>query len=270
MSAHATEERTASPVAGSASLVHYEVLDGIARVSLDAPPLNILSAAVMLQLTSAVERALADHTLVGIVVDANGRAFSAGADIGEHRPEHAPEMIAAFSRLFEVLGASELPIVMAVDGAALGAGFELAMMADVLIASDRATFGQPEIRLGFFAPVGVTALPARVGIGRALEITCTGRTYTASEMHDMGFVSRVVAPADLTAAVDAVLADLRRASPLVMRMNVRMTRTLFGRSFENGRRTAEAVFLGELMATEDVREGLASFFEKRRPVWRNR
>lgn len=252
------------------TLVRYEMRDGIAHVTLDAPPLNILSAAMMLQLTDALERAQADRSLTAVAIDANGRAFSAGADIGEHRPEQAPEMISAFSRLFRVLGASELPLVMAVDGAALGAGFELAMMADVLLASDRATFGQPEIRLGFFAPVGVTALPARVGVARALEITCTGRTYTAAEMLAMGLLSRVIASAELPAALEGVLADLRRASPLVMRMNVRMTRTLFGQPFEDARRAAERVFLGELMATEDVREGLASFFEKRRPAWKNR
>jgi len=270
MTAKRTRRREAAHASEPIGLVRYEVQEGIARVTLDAPPLNILTAEVMAQLTSALERAHADHTLVGVVIDAVGRAFSAGADIGEHQPEQAPVMIAAFSRLFKVLGASELPIVIAVDGPALGAGFELAMMGDVLIATERSTFGQPEIRLGFFAPVGVTALPARVGLGRALEITCTGRTYTAAEMHRMGLVSRVAGPGELTAAVGGVLVDLRRASPIVMRMNVRMTRTLFGRSFEGARRAAEKAFLGELMATEDVREGLAAFAEKRRPEWRNR
>lgn len=252
------------------SLVRYEVRDGIAHVTLDAPPLNILTAAMMLELTDALERAQADRSLTAVAVGANGRAFSAGADVGEHRPEQAPGMIAAFSRLFGVLGASELPLVMAVDGAALGAGFELAMLADVLLASDRATFGQPEIRLGFFAPVGVTALPSRVGLPRALEITCTGRTYTAGEMLAMGLVSRVVSSTELPAVTESVLAELRRSSPLVMRMNVRLTRTLFGQPFEEARRAAENVFLGELMATQDVREGLASFFEKRPPAWKNR
>jgi cyclohexa-1,5-dienecarbonyl-CoA hydratase len=252
------------------SLVRYEVRDSIAHVTLDAPPLNILTAAMMLELTDALARAQADRSLTAVAVGANGRAFSAGADIGEHRPEQAPGMIAAFSRLFGVLGASELPLVMAVDGAALGAGFELAMLADVLLASDRATFGQPEIRLGFFAPVGVTALPSRVGLARALEITCTGRTYTAAEMLAMGLVTRVVSSSELAAVTESVLAELRRSSPLVMRMNVRLTRTLFGQPFEEARRAAENVFLGELMATQDVREGLASFFEKRPPAWKNR
>lgn len=253
-----------------AGLVRFEAKDGVAFITLSSPPLNILSMAMMDELTLALERARADRALLAVVISAEGRAFSAGADIGEHRPEQAPGMIASFSRLFALLGAIELPLVMAVDGPALGGGFELALMADILLASERSTFGQPEIRLGFFAPVGVTALPARVGLQRAIEITCTGRTYTAAEMAEMGLVRRVVAPEQLEPALEAVLADLRRASPLIMRMNVRVLRQSLGQPFAVACPTAERIFLDELMVTEDVREGIASFYEKRRPAWKNR
>lgn len=258
---------------GTATMtVRYAMRQEIAHVTLDAPPLNILSAAMMEELTVAVRRALDEPAAKALVLQAGAgcRAFSAGADVGEHRPEQAPAMIAAFSSLFSALGASALPIVAAVDGAALGAGFELAMMADVLLASDRATFGQPEIRLGFFAPVAVAALARRVGLGRAVEMTSTGRTYGADEMREFGLVSRVVASADLPQALEATLVDLRRASAAVLRMNVRLTRALHDRPFEEGRREAERVFLDELIRTEDVREGVAAFFEKRPPIWRNR
>lgn len=256
--------------ATSTSAVRYDVRDDVAFVTLAAPPVNVLHASTMADLADAVERAQADHALKALVVQSATRAFSAGADVGEHRPEEAPAMIATFSRLFAALGALELPTVMAVDGAALGAGFELVMMADVLLATERATFGQPEIRLGFFAPVGVAWLPARIGLARAIEVTSTGRTYSAAEMHAMGLVSRVVSEGELATALEQVLDDLRRASPVVLRMNVRLAKKLNGRSFEIARREAEAVFLGELMATDDVREGIASFFEKRRPAWKNR
>ena len=249
--------------------VRFEARDGVAFVTLDAPPLNILSMAMMDALTAALARASADRSLLAVVIAAEGRAFSAGADIGEHSPEQAPAMIAAFSRLFAVLGAIELPLVMAVDGPALGAGFELALMADILLATDRSTFGQPEIRLGFFAPVGVTALAARVGMPRAIEITCTGRTYSATEMAQMGLAVRVVSVEELAGTLDRVLKDLRRASPLVMRMNVRVLRQSIGQPFEVARCAAERIFLDELMATDDVREGIASFQEKRRPAWKN-
>ena len=260
---------TSTPT-GTGSQVHYEVRDEIAYLTLDAPPLNILTAALMRQLTALIQQAQQDTTLKGVAVTSTARAFSAGADVAEHQPERAGEMIEAFSRLFGALAALELPLVMAVDGAALGAGLELAVMADILLASDRATFGQPEIRLGFFAPVGVAWLPTRIGLGRALEVTCTGRTFSAAEMQTMGLVSRVVAPDQLAQALEGVLNDLRLASPVIMRMNVRLSRRLAGQPFETARRDAERVFLEELLATEDVREGIASFIEKRRPVWRNR
>ncbi|MBI3567425.1 MAG: enoyl-CoA hydratase/isomerase family protein, partial [Gemmatimonadetes bacterium] len=191
--------------ATTTSAVRYDVRDDVAFVTLDAPPVNVLHAATMADLAEAVERAQADPSLKALVLQSATRAFSAGADVGEHRPEEAPAMIATFSRLFAALGAIELPLVMAVDGAALGAGFELVMMADVLLASERATFGQPEIRLGFFAPVGVAWLPARIGLARAIEVTSTGRTYTAAEMQAMGLVSRVVAEGELAGALEQVL-----------------------------------------------------------------
>ncbi len=260
----------AASTAQIGTTVQYEVRDAVAHIVLDAPPLNILTADVMTQLAAAVDRAQADPSVVAVSVTANGTAFSAGADVGEHRPENAPAMIAAFSRLFAAFGACEVPIVMAVDGAALGAGFEVALMADILLASTAATFGQPEIRLGFFAPVGVSWLSARVGPARAVEITATGHTYTAAEMAAMGLVSHVMPPPELAGRVASVLGELRRASPAVMRLNVRLVRQLQGRPFEPGRLEAERVFLDELMGLDDVNEGIASFFEKRRPVWHNR
>jgi cyclohexa-1,5-dienecarbonyl-CoA hydratase len=252
------------------SQVRYDSREGVAQITLDAPPLNILTAALMDDVGAAIARATADPGAKALVLRAEGRAFSAGASVEEHRPEQVGAMIASFGRLFRTLDACELPVVIAVAGAALGGGFELAMMADVLIATEEATFGQPEIRLGFFAPVGVVRLPALVGPARAMEITCSGRTYSAAEMHAFGLVSRVVAAAQLDEAVETVLKDFRRASPFILRMNTRVLKSLRGVSFAPALEEAERVFLSELMPTEDVQEGLAAFFEKRKPVWKNR
>lgn len=251
------------------ALVRWSIRERVAYVTLDNPPLNILTARMMGELGEALGAIRSDRSLVAVAVTAGGKAFSAGADVDEHRPENAATMIGAFDRMFDGLAALEVPTVMAVDGAALGAGFELAMAADVLLASERATLGQPEIRLGFFAPAAVAYLPELVGPARAMEITCTGRAYDAATMRDWGLVSRLVPSEDLAAALEGVLADFRRASPLVMRMNVRLLRKRSARA-EEARKEAQRVFLDELMATEDVREGIASFSEKRRPVWKNR
>ncbi len=250
--------------------IRFEIRDDVAYLTLASPPLNVLSGAMMDEISNALEVVAGDATLKALAIDAEGKAFSAGADVGEHRPEQAAGMIAAFSRMFRGFEALELPVVMAVDGAALGAGFELVQMADLLIASEHATFGQPEIRLGFFAPVGVARLPALVGRARAMEITCSGKSYTAEQMRTFGLVSQVVASEQLGDLVEKSLGTFRRASPLVMRMNVRVLKSLLGKDFETARVEAERIFLEELMATEDVREGIASFFEKRRPAWKNR
>ena len=244
--------------------------DDVAYLELQAPPHNILTCQLMGQISAALDEVAKDATLKAVALTAVGKAFSAGADVGEHAPERAAELIEAFGGLIRRLAALELPVVMAADGAALGGGFELVMMADVLLASERASFGQPEIRLGFFAPVAVARLPALVGPARATEIVCSGRSYTAEEMHRYGLVTKLVPSAELGQALEATLADLRRASPLIMRMNVRMLKRLAGRSFAEALPMAEQAFLRELMATEDVREGIASFFDKRRPQWRNR
>jgi cyclohexa-1,5-dienecarbonyl-CoA hydratase len=250
--------------------VSYQVRESVGYLQLASPPLNVLSGQMMDEITSVVQAAGADDDLKALAVTADGKAFSAGADVGEHRPEEADKMIAAFSKMFRAIGALEIPVVMAVDGAALGAGFELVLMADVLLATERAKFGQPEIRLGFFAPVGVAWLPRLVGRSRAMEITCSGRSYDAATAADWGLVSRVVASDALDAVLEEVLNDFRKASPLILRMNVRMLKQLDGKPFEEARVEAEKVFLEELMKTEDVQEGIASFFEKRRPQWKNR
>jgi len=250
--------------------VSYEVREDVGYLKLKSPPLNVLTGAMMGEISSVLEKVAADDGLKALAITAEGKAFSAGADVGEHRPEEAGAMIGAFSDMFRRFGEIQVPVVMAVDGAALGAGFELVLMADVLIASERARFGQPEIRLGFFAPLGVAWLPRLVGPARAMEITCSGRAYDAQTARDWGLVSRVVASEELETALEETLGDFRNASPLVMRMNVRMVRKFGARSFEEDRREAERVFLEELMKTEDVREGIASFFEKRKPEWKNR
>ena len=144
------------------------------------------------------------------------------------------------------------------------------MMADIILATENATFGQPEIRLGFFAPVGIIRLPELIGTARAMEITCSGKVYSAAEMKEYDIVTAIVPEEGLEDTLEGVLKDFRRASPLVMRMNTRTLKGLRARPFDEALKEAERVFLEELMATEEPLEGITSFNEKRRPEWNNR
>ncbi len=251
------------------TLVEYRVENNVAYLHLNNPPVNIMSAAMMDQMSGLLETMAGDRDLKAVAITAAGKAFCAGADVGEHRPENAAGMIASFGRLFRLLDALEIPVVMAVGGAAMGAGFELILMADVLLATQRAKFGQPEIRLGFFAPVGVVVLPELVGRARAMEITCTGRAYSAHEMADMGLVSQVVADDELEEAMENVLNDFRAASPLVLRLNTRTLKASRSGSFADKLGQAEDVFLAELMTSEDPVVGIEAFYAKSAPEWRN-
>ena len=250
-------------------LASYRVADDVAYLQLHNRPVNIMSAAMMQEMSAHLETVAADRTLKALAVTAAGKAFCAGADVGEHRPEQAPAMIAAFGRLFRQLDALEIPIVMAVGGAAMGAGFELILMADILLASEKSVFGQPEIRLGFFAPVGVVELPALVGRAKAMEITCTGRSYSAEEMVRLGLVTRVVGADELDDALEGVLKDIRRSSPLVLRLNTRTLKRSRPVDFAAALAEAERVFLEELMTSNDPVEGIEAFYAKRRPEWKN-
>jgi cyclohexa-1,5-dienecarbonyl-CoA hydratase len=225
---------------------------------------------MMDEIAEHAARIAEQDTLKAVVFRAEGKAFSAGADVAEHAPDMAETMIKAFSGMFTALFALDIPVIMAVDGAALGGGFELVMAGDMVIATEGAKFGQPEIKLGFFAPLGVAYLPTLVGYRRAMEITCTGRTYDAQTMRDWGFVSEVVALEALDETVEKLLRDLRYVSPLVLRMNVRALRQTMALPVQEGHVAAERVFLDELMKTEEVVEGIASFSEKRKPQWKNR
>jgi len=164
----------------------------------------------------------------------------------------------------------QVPVVAAVQGACLGGGMELAIACDVVIASQKALFGQPEIKLGFFPPYAAIRLPQLVGPAKAIEICTTGKRYTADQAVAMGFVSQAVAPEQFEEAVDKLMGEIRSSSPLILRLNKRAVKQHLGMNFEEALAGVSDLFLNTLMKTQDTLEGIRSFEEKRKPVWNNR
>jgi cyclohexa-1,5-dienecarbonyl-CoA hydratase len=252
--------------------IAFEKQDGVAWLTLNKPPLNVLDVAMMREINTALEGLGSDNSIKVLVFQAaeGSKAFSAGVDVSDHTADKVKEMIEVFHRIFFLLDELEAPTVAVVGGAALGGGCELALFCDMIIASEKASFGQPEIQVGVFPPVAVVALPEIVGPKKALEMVLIGDRIRAAEAQRLGLVNTVVPPEELQAAADEFVGKLAKLSGAVLRLTKRAVREGSVGRFAEGLAAVEELYLGPLMATEDAHEGLAAFMEKRSPVWKDK
>lgn len=179
-------------------------------------------------------------------------------------------MLAGFHGAIRRLRKLPATTLAAVDGACLGGGMELALVCDLVLATDRARFGQPEIRLGCYPPVAAALYPSRLGHGRTMELLLTGRPLDAEEAERLGLVTWRVAHDQLDARLGELADELTRPSAAVTRLTKRAVLAGGEHPFEAALAIAERLYLDELAETDDMREGIAAFLEKRSPVWRHR
>ena len=250
--------------------VRSTIEDGLARITIARPPLNILTNAMLRELAEAFESASRNDAVRLIRLDAEGKLFCAGVDVGDHVGEALPEMIGGLSKLFDTMAHVEVPTVSVVHGAALGGGCELILGTDLCLASERASFGQPEIRLGLFAPPASVLLPRLVGERRAMGMLLSGAAISATEARGIGLVNEVFPDDVFDEQVDAWLAGLLQLSGVAMRLAKRAVREARSGEVGDAHRRVNRLYLEELMATADAQEGLGAFMNKRRPVWTHR
>ena len=243
---------------------------GIARIIFNRPKHNMLSIPMMKEINSELEALLADRNLKCLVFAAEGPSWCAGVDVADHKPEVVGDMIATFNRLFELIDKLEVPTIAAVHGACLGGGMEVAIACDMIIASKSALFGQPEIKLGFFPPYAAIRLPKLVGPAKAMEICVTGKRYTADEARSMGFLSQVADDDKFGGELEKLVGEIKTSSPLIIRLNKRAVRQNLDKDFAAALANVGDLFLHTLMKTEDTQEGMNSYFERRKPEWKNR
>jgi cyclohexa-1,5-dienecarbonyl-CoA hydratase len=247
-----------------------EDTDGVARITLARPKHNVFDIEMMNELNRHLEMLLTDQALKCVVFFAEGPSWCAGMEVADHKPDIVDEMIATFNRIFELIEQFEVPLIAAVHGACLGGGMELAIACDMVIASEKAFFGQPEIKLGFFPPYAAIRLPQLIGPAKAIEVCTTGKRYSAAEAVSMGFVAKAVDPDQFDEAVEKLIAEIQYNSPLIIRLNKRAVRQYLGLDFDKALAGVSDLFLNTLMKTEDTLEGICSFEEKRRPAWKNK
>ncbi|TKV57103.1 enoyl-CoA hydratase [Nakamurella flava] len=237
----------------------------VALITLNRPKaLNALNRQLMLELVGAVTELDRDPDVGAVVITGSERAFAAGADIREMQPQGFPgvyvdDLFREWDRLADV----RIPLVAAVAGHALGGGCELAMLCDILLAADNATFGQPEIRLGVIPGIGGSQrLTRAVGKAKAMDLVLTGRTMGVEEAERSGLVSRIVPLADLLDEALKTAATIAGYSSPVVSMAKEAVNRSYETTLAEGIRFERRVF-HSIFATADQKEGMAAFVEKR-------
>jgi cyclohexa-1,5-dienecarbonyl-CoA hydratase len=252
----------------TSSPIGVEDRQGARWITLQRPPLNVFDLPMIRALREAVRpRATRRDLKVLVFRSAIPGTFSAGVDVRDHGKDRAPDMLDAFHAVFRMLDGMPQATVAAVDGRCLGGGCELAAFCDILLATPRSVFGQPEIDVGCFPPVASVLLPRIVG-RTALEMVLTGAPLDAPSAARAGLVTRVVE--DLNGETEACVGRLTGKSGAVLALARRAVRQGARGAFDKALARAERLYRRELLATEDAEEGVRAFLEKRPPRWRDR
>jgi len=246
-----------------------ETSDGVATVTMNRPPLNVLHNPMMDEFNLLLETTLSDKNLAALVLRATGKAFSAGVDVSDHSADKVGDMIRLFHGIFRKLAATDALTIAAVNGAALGGGCELACFCDIVLASERAKFGQPEVQVGVFPPVAACVFPPQIGIKKAIELNALGATIDGKEAHRIGLVNQVFPAEEFDKKVSEYLEGIKKLSRPVVRLAKRATSWVVRKQILEQLDATEAIYLDELMKLQDAHEGIAAFMEKRPPIWKH-
>jgi enoyl-CoA hydratase/carnithine racemase len=247
--------------------IRVERRGGIVRCTLDRPPLNLLEPTFITALRGTFHALAGDPTVRLAVLTGAGRAFTGGMDVrvlGGLDAAGATALITALHDAIDAVHRAPFPVIAAINGHALGAGFELALACDLRVAASEATFGLPEVRVGVPSVIQAALLPPLVGPGRAAELLLTGATIGAEQALAWGLVNRVVARAELDAAVDGLVASIAACAPGAVRLQKQLI-VRWRESDLPGAVRAGIPAFAAAYATGEPREGAAAFLEKRPP-----
>jgi len=250
--------------------IKFDTSSVIARLTLNHPPHNVLTVPMMKEIAEAIESLNGRAEIKAILMQSSQAAFSAGISLEDSRPDKVFQTLDAFTRVFQAMVDISKPVIVVVNGPAIGAGSELVGFADVVLATPKAKFAQPEVKLGVFPPFAAVMLPALIGPKKTYELILTGEALSAEEALRFGFVNKVVPEAELKKHVDALLARISEFSGPVLEVTKRVIAGSQGLPLKDAMKKSQDLYLNELMNLEDVQEGLRAVIEKRKPVWKNK
>ncbi len=246
---------------------------GVVRLTLNQPKANILSMAMMADLSEALDLHRDDKELRLVIIRGAGRAFSFGASVAEHRRDQAATMLASFHAFSRKVAAYPVPVMAAVDGPCLGGAFELALLCHVVIATERAVFACPEVKLGVFPPVLAAIGHLRLGGATSERLLLTGANMSAAEAYRIGWLAGLI---DSETSLDDAAQSWYREhvaglSAYALRQTVKVSRRSSGMLDALGPvlDQAERQYVEEVVTSHDGNEGIESFLERRKPVWQH-
>jgi len=273
-SGHATDVletfTSSAPRLDEFQFVKHRQEESVAYLTLDRPEHNLLNERMLAELAAGISSFGERPDIKLIVLESAVKAFCGGIELGEYTQRRVFQLLDAFHSAFSAMLDTSKPVLVVVNGPAYGGGAELAALGDLVIATPKARFAQPEIKLGVFPPLAAVILPYIVGPKLALELVLTGETLTAERARDLGLVNWVVAPEELPNKVREVVAKVAAQSGPVLTMAKKAILGSLGLSLRDGVRSSMKVFLNELGDLEDFQEGLRALVEKRAPKWKNR
>jgi cyclohexa-1,5-dienecarbonyl-CoA hydratase len=249
--------------------IKTEFKEGLGTLTLNRPPVNILNIAMMEEINDVLEKWRVEKDLKLVLFNAKGKCFSAGVDVGEHMGDLAPKMIEAFHGMFRRMDTLGVPTVASVYGSCLGGGCELAVFCDLVLASQTAKLGQPEIQVGVFPPIAAQIMPRIIGRKAAADLIFSGRIIAADEARQMGLINKVVPDEALESATAEFVRPYLKLSAEVLRKTKKAFMAGLMDDLEPSLKIIEDIYLKELMTTGDAQEGLKAFLEKRKPEWKN-
>jgi cyclohexa-1,5-dienecarbonyl-CoA hydratase len=244
--------------------------DRAATIALAQPPVNVIDIPMMDELLSALAEIEQREDVCAVLFRGDGKGFSAGVDIAAHTPEKIEEMLAKFHGVVRMIAKSEKVTMAQVHGNCLGGGAELALMCDIVYTDIDATWGFPEIKLACYPPVACAALAGVVGQKRAAELIFTGESFSGEQAMNLGLATASFTSAELQSQTDRTLGRLRQLSGSALKLAKRAFYGWDAMHLDKGLARAEKIYLEELMKTEDVREGVNAWAEKRPPKWKHR
>jgi cyclohexa-1,5-dienecarbonyl-CoA hydratase len=239
------------------------------RLRLSRPKANLIDAAMIEELDRAFAEHLDNRGLNAVLLDAEGPHFSYGASIEEHMPGQCEGMLTRIHDLILRMVEAPVTILVAVRGQCLGGGLEIALAGHLLFTSPDAILGQPEMRLGVFAPAASCLLPELIGPMRAIDLLLSGRTISGAEAASMGIVQKVAGD-PVGAALAYFVEHLESKSASSLRYAIKAARSDYAARARNKIKSVERLYLDELMKTHDAVEGLEAFVAKRAVQWQHR